>query len=100
MAPRKCLVADCTANATLFSPRDNNEKVIWQRQINYTGRINSKLNFRVCEDHFTDAQFEDPDHLLLRLAPRRRKCFLKADAVPDIRIGAPSLDVNLNVSTI
>ena len=52
MAPRKCLVADCTARATLFSPRDSEQKVSWQRQIKYTGGINSKSNFRVCEVHF------------------------------------------------
>ena len=80
--PRKCFVAGCTANATLFSPRDNNQKVKWQEYINYTGGINSISNFRVCADHFTDAQFEDPDHLLLRLAPRRRKCFLKPETCP------------------
>ena len=100
MPPRKCLVADCTAKATLFSPRDNEQKVSWQRQIKYTGGINSKSNFRVCEVHFSDAQFEDPNHLLLGQAPRRGKCFLKADAVPDIHIGAASIDVNMNVSTI
>ena len=100
MAPRKCLVADCTARATLFSPRDSEQKVSWQRQIKYTGGINSKSNFRVCEVHFSDAQFEDLDHLLLGWPPRRRKCFLKADAVPDVNIGAPSIDVNMNVSTI
>ena len=95
MPPRKCLVADCTAKATLFSPRDNEEKVSWQRQIKYTGGINSKSNFRVCEVHFLDAQFKDPNHLLLGRAPRRGKCFL-----PDIHIGAASIDVNMNVSRI
>ena len=96
---RKCLVPECQGKGTLFSPRNEQQKVLWRDTISYVGKINAISNFRVCEHHFTDGQFADPEHLFLRLAPRRRKCFLKQEAVPDTNIQT-RVDINLNVSTI
>ena len=98
------MVPDCPdlKGRKLFAPKDNIQKELWRDVIQYTGEVNSLASFRVCEHHFSDGQFSDPDTLLLGLPPRKRARFLKPDAVPDImRTGkAPRLDNNLDVRTI